>query len=294
MNPISFPKEYNYCAAFLTLACNLKCSYCINIMDFERKVIYWENKPLDGDAWIKALNRIEAREDLPITFQGGEPTVHPAFYEIVRGVDKPMDLITNIQFDPQEFMDEVPKTKFMRHAPYASIRVSYHPEQMKLEPTVEKVVKLQENGYQIGVWMVEHPNWLDALEQARFTFSKYQVDFRTKELLGRVDDKVYGHLKYKNAVGSDDLKYCKCRTSELIIGPSGKVYRCHSDLYNLRADIGHILDDNFNLDREFKDCYFYGDCSGCDIKVKTNRFQEFGHTSVEIIDIEGDENENIR
>ena len=29
-------------------------------------------------------------------------------------------------------------------------------------------------------------------------------------------------------------------------------------------------------------CDVYGHCNPCDIKVKTNRFQEFGHTSVQI------------
>ena len=36
---------------------------------------------------------------------------------------------------------------------------------------------------------------------------------------------------------------------------------------------------------EYRDCYVYGDCNPCDVKVKTNRFQQFGHTSVDIIDI---------
>jgi hypothetical protein len=32
-------------------------------------------------------------------------------------------------------------------------------------------------------------------------------------------------------------------------------------------------------------CYNFGDCNPCDVKIKTNRFQEYGHTSVEIINI---------
>jgi len=36
---------------------------------------------------------------------------------------------------------------------------------------------------------------------------------------------------------------------------------------------------------EYRDCKFYGDCNPCDIKVKTNRFQQSGHTSVDIINI---------
>jgi len=36
---------------------------------------------------------------------------------------------------------------------------------------------------------------------------------------------------------------------------------------------------------EYRECYFYGDCNPCDVKIKTNRFQQYGHTSVDIIDI---------
>jgi MoaA/NifB/PqqE/SkfB family radical SAM enzyme len=30
MRPIVIPETHNYIAVFLSLACNLKCSYCIN------------------------------------------------------------------------------------------------------------------------------------------------------------------------------------------------------------------------------------------------------------------------
>ena len=68
----------------------------------------------------------------------------------------------------------------------------------------------------------------------------------------------------------------------LIIGPDGHVFRCHADLYEGREAIGHLLDKEVPLPGEFRECGFFGFCNPCDIKVKTNRFQEFGHTSVEI------------
>ena len=65
------------------------------------------------------------------------------------------------------------------------------------------------------------------------------------------------------------------------------MYRCHADLYKGRNPIGHILDEYFTEDsiEEFRECSFFGDCNPCDVKVKTNRFQVFGHTSVEIRNI---------
>lgn len=285
MKPIKLIDGYNYCAAFLTLGCQLKCSYCINIQQYERKVLAKKRKAMTAKDWIQALNRIEATPDLPITLQGGEPTSHPDFYEIINNVFKPMDLLTNVQFDVDRFIREVPKKKFWRNAPYASIRISYHPEQMKLYDTVMRVKKLVMAGYQVGVWMVEVPEQMDIVGEAEHAFTNTaKCTFKVKELLGEHKGKIYGTYKYPNSVDApeDSWKKVLCRTSELLVAPDGSIHRCHSDLYNLREGIGHVLDNEFTLDRLYRDCGVYGNCSGCDTKLKTNRFQEFGHTSVQI------------
>ena len=237
--------------------------------------------------WITALNRIEATEKLPLSIQGGEPTSHKDFYEIIQGVYRPMDLLTNCQFNIDDLIKNVPTTKFKRQAPYASIRVSFHPEQMDLINTVNRVSRLHMAGYQVGVWMVEVPEQMEVFSEAKYQFQSRGIDFRGKELLGEHKGKVYGHFKYPGAVGStpQDYKTCLCRTTELIIAPDGSIHRCHSDLYNLRWGIGHILDKEFSLTHTYRFCPVFGDCSGCDIKIKTNRFQEHGHTSCEIINI---------
>ncbi len=74
-----------------------------------------------------------------------------------------------------------------------------------------------------------------------------------------------------------------CKTTELIVGPGGEVYRCHHDLYEGFPPIGNLLDEAFQIKDIFKPCSVYGFCNPCDIKVKTNRFQQYGHTSIEII-----------
>ena len=289
MQPIKLFEPYNYCAVFLTLACNLKCSYCINLMnDYDRRKIHHGRPPMSAGDWITALQRIEASEDLPITLQGGEPTVHPYFYDIVQGIEKPMDLLTNVQFDIEKFIRLVPTHKFRRAAPYASIRVSYHPEQMQLADTVSRVKSLLDAGYQVGVWSVLVPEWETHIKEvAQPEFLRAGIDFRLKEMMdgGNRDGTQCGTYKYPDSVGAKILRSCLCRTTELLVAPDGSVHRCHSDLYNLRRGIGHILDKDFKLDREFRECAVYGDCSGCDVKITTNRHSIPGWTSVEIKDI---------
>lgn len=283
--------DHNYVAFFLSFSCNLKCAYCINLHDSGSRLKQSQRQNMSVSDWIAAANRLVLRDDLPLTLQGGEPTLYPEFFRFVNDV-KPeikMDLMTNLMFDVDRFIANVPVWRFTREAPYAAIRVSYHPGQNSIDDLISKTVKLQEAGFRIGLYGIEHPDpeirrhILEVQEQCL----KLGLDFRLKEFLGEHNGTMYGTFKYDGCVQSALLKQCECRTTEIIVDPSGFVYKCHADIYNGRAPMAHILDEYFdenNLD-EFRECLHYGTCNPCDVKVKTNRFQIFGHTSVEIRNI---------
>ncbi len=280
MKPIVIPETYNYIAAFLSLTCNLKCSYCINKFEEGR----FSTERISGEEWVRGLNRIVSREDLPISLQGGEPSLHKDFIYILNNL-KPelnIDILTNLQFNEDEFVKAVDPNRVKRDSPYASIRVSYHPETMKLDHLVKKVLKLLDNGFSVGIWGVLHPSQKDEVLRAQEHCKSLGIDFRTKEFLGEHDGQMYGTYRYDGACDRKFEKNVLCKTTELIMGPNGKIYRCHSDIYENREPVGSILDPDFQIKEEFLDCNAFGHCNPCDIKVKTNRFQEFGHTSVEI------------
>ena len=117
--------------------------------------------------------------------------------------------------------------------------------------------------------------------------SIYNIDFRMKEFLGWNGERFCGTMKYTDACSGLAVgKAVKCKTTEMLIGPSGFIYKCHRDLYAGGTPIGHILSEEpLQLDI-WRRCEYFGECNPCDIKVKTNRFQEYGHTSVEIGEIE--------
>lgn len=280
MRDIVIPKTYNYIAVFLTFRCNYRCSYCINYFEVERL----PKGELSGKDWIKGINRILSRDDLPVTLQGGEPTVHKDFYYIINHI-KPqlnIDILTNLQFDIDEFIRNVEPGKVNRKAPYASIRVSYHSEVMDLEETIQKTLKMLKAGFSIGIWGVLHPKQKDIILKAQDKCKELGIDFRTKEFLGEYEGKLFGTYLYEGACAKVDKKRVLCKTTELIIGPNGNIYRCHSDLYANREPIGNLLDPDFKIEDKYRICDYYGHCNPCDIKIKTNRFQQFGHTSVKI------------
>jgi len=280
LKSIIMPKSHNYIGVFLTFECSLHCDYCINY--FNKSVI--ERGVISGEEFVKGLNRIVSRDDLPVTLQGGEPSHHPDFYYIVNNI-KPelnIDILTNIQFDVDEFIKKIDPNRIKRKAPYASIRVSYHPQKMDLDDTVNRVLKMQDAGFSMGVFTVTHPLNEEMLHKMQARCKEVGIDFRTKEFLGKYQGKLYGSYKYEGACEGKFKKKVKCRTTELLIDSEGKIYRCHTDIYNGKNSIGHILEPTFQIDDKFRDCDYFGQCNPCDTKVKTNRFQQFGHTSVEI------------
>lgn len=280
MQPLIIPTHYNYIAVFLTLSCNLTCSYCINRFDD----FHYTKGHLTGEEWLQGLNRIVSRPDLPVTIGGGEPSLHLDFTDIIRGITPNLniDLLTNLEFDIDRFMAEIPPERIKREAPYASIRVSYHPEVMALAPLMAKVQKLLHAGYSIGIWGVLHPSQEEEILRAEEQCRQEGIDFRTKEFLGECNGEMHGTIRYPGACDRTAAKKVLCRTTELIVGPTGHIYRCHSDLYEGRTPIGHLLDQSFQIDNNFRPCEWFGHCNPCDVKVKNNRHQKFGHTSVEI------------
>ncbi len=280
MKSIAIPENYNYIGIFLTFACNLQCSYCVN--NFEQNI--GKRKNISGKDWIKGLNRIISRDDLPITLQGGEPSLHTDFIYIINNL-KPqlnIDILTNLQFNVEEFITKVSPDRIKRKAPYASIRVSYHPEQMNLDEIIKKTLTMLKAGFSIGIWGAMHPVYKEIILEAQSKCQKLGIDFRTKEFLGEYNNNLHGTYKYPGACDKKFRKKVLCRTTEFLIGSQGDIFRCHADLYAGTNPIGHILDPDFQIEDNFRDCLNFGHCNPCDIKIKTDRFQRCGHTSVEV------------
>lgn len=284
LEKIQLPKRYNYIACFLTLDCNLKCAYCINLFGVSNKS---KKRIISGKQWAEGLNRIICSNDLPVTLQGGEPSLHPDFFEVIKNIKKGLniDILTNLCFDVDRFIKEVNPNRLSRSAPYPNIRVSYHPYYVDLGDLIKKALKMQQAGFSIGIFCIRHPKFKKQALSAQKQCLKFGIGFRIKEFLGEFNGRISGTYFYPAAIGSIKRKSCLCRTSELIIGPDGRVYRCHHDLYKDFVPVGNLLDPDFKIRDIFRKCKEFGDCNPCDVKIKTNRFQVHGHTSVEIKNI---------
>lgn len=280
MQSLVVPSNTNYIAAFLSFSCTLRCPYCINHHGGDLV----KGRRMSGEDWVAGINRLNLPPDLPVTLQGGEPTVHKDFYQIVAGI-KPslnIDMLTNLEFDVEEFAAKVPPERMKRDAPYASIRVSYHRGQSDFKKQLEKGLYLVKRGYSVGFWAVDSPEYPLETREAQREAQSLGIDFRLKEFLGPWKGVEYGTVRYNDSVNSRYLSYCECRTSEVLLAPDGKVYRCHSDLYAARLPIGHITDGSLPLVGTWVPCAVFGKCNTCDTKIKTDRHQRGNHSSVTI------------
>jgi len=281
---MKLPIRYNYAEAYLTLRCNLGCSYCIN----DNSGVKRNRKELSADEWAKALNRIDFGET-PLTLGGGEPTLYKGFYNLLDKLkpDIQVDLLTNLTFNVDEFIKKTKPERFTQNniPSYKSIRASFHPEKHNPKDLVDKAAKLQNEGFQIGIFALNHPkNMIKNMEIAELA-RKNKIYFFIKDFLGWFDGQLFGYYKYPKGLDGD-RKLADCRTKELLIAPDGEIYRCHRDLYHAENPVGHLLDENFEIQDVFRPCKNYGLCNPCDLKLKTNRFFQMGNCSVEIIENE--------
>jgi MoaA/NifB/PqqE/SkfB family radical SAM enzyme len=257
----------NYIGVFLTFKCRMGCGYCIN-----RAGTLAPRTEISVDEWMKILGPLQTREDLPISLQGGEPTEYPGFYELatrLHEAGKRVDVLTNGEFDVNEFIRNTVPQMFQRSAPYASIRFSFHAKTDEVL-LVWKVMKLASLGYSVGIWGLDHPSMTDRNKRLAGWCKEMDIDFRMKEYL----DETHGTYKYPDAVTGKKEIAVHCFPSEILFAPDGKIHPCHHFLYS--GDMG-----SENLVSCLR-CGDYGLCNPCDVKLKTNRLQEAGHCSVRI------------
>lgn len=272
-------KEINYIECYLTLRCNLNCSYCIN----DNNTVKRKRNEMIGESWIEQLNDINFGE-IPLTIGGGEPTIHKDFYKILKGL-KPeikVDLLTNLQFDVDEFIANVSPDRFTQKedSAYKSIRVSYHAEQMNPQELVNKASKLQEAGFRIGIFGLTNPMLgIQNNMMAEYTRQK-KIFFHSKDFMGELNGQMYGTYKYPEGL-SGKLENVLCKSREILIAPDGFIYKCHRDLYKSENAIGEL---KHSLPKpQYRKCSNFGDCNYCDLKLKANYFLNGIDCQVDII-----------
>ena len=287
MNNIIVPADYDYVGIYLTDECFLRCPYCITSHHGSNFIGRRSANYLSPGEWVRALNRLVLPENVPITLQGGEPFLYKGIWEILDNVTHKVDIMTAMP--PSLRKESFLKLKSLdwnkRESPYPTIRVSFHKGQNNFKELVDRIAELDDI-LSIGLYYLSHPAISETEIAAMKNYAKEKnVEFRSKEFLGTHNGKMHGSIKYP---GSTEGKIrgitVHCKNTVVPVAPGGEIYLCHSDLYFNRRDrsLGNILDDTFTFPDGYLPCSNFGLCSECDVKIKTNRYQRYGYTSVDI------------
>lgn len=273
MKEIKVPDNYTYIAAFLTFACNYRCEYCINRFEsfyFAQS----RNVTLLGKDWVKALNKLKT--DLPVTLEGGEPTLHKDFYYIINNLKEELDIhiLTNLNFDITEFINKIDPVRLDGKSNYATIRATYHPTEIDADDFLRHAKVLKDVGFDIGLYGILHPELEPLIFRCKDKADKMGLDFKVKDYLGFYLGKLWGKYEHKDACLMEKKRKVNCRTSELLIAPNGEVYRCHHDLYKGCSELGNITDEGFRIYDVMRGCSNYGYCNPCDVALKTFKNDE--------------------
>ena len=278
---ITVPERWSYIECYLTLRCSFGCRWCINASNIN---LIRKRKELTAREWIIALNNLDTH-GLPVTLGGGEPTMHPEFYPVVNGTEQKFDLLTNGSFDVSKFLKNTKPDQFYKSKEkhYKSIRISFHPGYSEQEKILNVAKRLNDAGYSAGIFGTSYPENLRFNNEFTEMASMAGIFFFIRDYLGWYENRLMGDYYYPNALNGHKKK-CKCRTSELLVDPTGTIYRCHADLYEEKMAIGNILNMAFDLTDEFMPCDRYGTCNFCDIKRKLGPDLKSSRCSVEIIE----------
>ena len=242
---------------------------------------------MSAQEWAKGLNRWSLPKHVPITLQGGEPFLYKGIWDILENIGYKVDIMTALPsfLTIEHFLKLRTLAWNQRPAPYPTIRVSYHKGQNDFKELVGRIAGL--NGLlSIGLYYLSHPSISEQEITEMKAYAKEKgVEFRSKEFLGVYNGRSYGTVKFPQAVvGRRTGIKVVCKNTVAPIAPNGDIYLCHSDLYFNRRDraLGNILDTSFKFPQKHIACSNFGLCSECDIKIKTNHYQQFGYTSVNI------------
>ena len=170
--------------------CNYNCAYCYAPKPQD---ITFENNPNNVAKYEKAENIIDSWKNIydkygssRIRLDGGEPSIYPNFFEIIKELSKihRLQMNTNLSFDVNKFCD-VSNPETIR------VDASLHCEYTKLETFVEKLNILKQKGYKLTVSYVGYPDFLENIPLAKKAIQTMNIPFFVHPYSGFYEDRQY-------------------------------------------------------------------------------------------------------
>lgn len=285
------PAAFNsYWGVFLTLQCNFTCSFCIQKL--AGPIPHYELK--SGKEWVRALNGIEGRSRprflrrakiKKLALIGGEPTLHPDFFEIVNGLDNNWSVTVTTNLGSPVFKDISFFAGKIKRRPRLRVHPSFHDNNIAAPDFIKRVKALRKQGLVVNrVFTVCYPpdnpalfkEYSEAfrkeglfLERQRYNgyYQGHLYPFEGDESQYEFKDNIRDYAAYKQACAQECRKDIHCKMNKVLFAPDGSIYNCHYKVYNKTADsYGNIFSSDVpsSIPQGYFLCHDYGFCNPCD------------------------------
>lgn len=239
----------------VTKRCNLTCEYCFGmITDPSIKV-----NSLKIDKLMETLDR--SGNTFRISFTGGEPTMVPNFFEVLKEVCKNH----YISFNTNLITKNILKLTEIDPSRILNIHASLHYDELIKKKLLDRFVNnfqtLKDSGFNIYAEAVAYPSFLTRIDEMKQILSDRKIDFQFAPFFGRYKDKIYPEsysdleLKLFNisknnlAFFSQKRNLCNAGFNAAVVFSNADVYPCHQ----IKCKIGNIYE-NLNLSDTLVSC----------------------------------------
>lgn len=275
MNELPWRSPMNRWVLYITYRCNYNCAYCIqkdwHVEKNIDRIITRQFKELPGEVWVGSLASLPYRPPLAI-ITGGEASLHADFYEIIIGllqVKYPLELTTNLSFDPDEFIKMF--KEFDLTLP--SLFTSYPPEYADPEEFISKFVKLSEsktigkmqlNRVDCDIYpQLRSKKFDDNIKRFKGLCKKKNLEFTSAEMRSqRTADAFYRKIDRR---GRKITMPMECTSGWVEIAPDGQIYNCHYHFHLGTHSFGNMQDlKNLKYMPQHMEWFSCGDYGWCD------------------------------
>lgn len=243
-NPAKFD---GHLRIYPTLACNLRCEYCVNEEMGCRPFKYDMASP---EKWVEAINR----ENRHVVLTGGEPFLYPGILELINGVNPDLKLrvYSNFCLDLSGVLGKISRP--------VHFFISWHPQERADRDVFLANLKLMRE----NELLTADIHAIDAMETAKvlsddLAFFKehgfnigLDSDQRTFEGAGQMRN----HLAV-------------CSKTIYLIGPDGTRFQCVSRLVRNDEPMENMLEGPLGPEEAVSECSYFGTCAPCDALGET-------------------------
>lgn len=232
-------------------SCNYCCPYCGVWKDNPDKDIH-----LTVEEWDLIWSRLyDKYGSCHIYMSGGEPSVYPGFYDLVRRLSAKhsIEICTNLSWEVDKLIPEITPSRL-------KVAATFHPSQAKFEDFFQKTIKVRDYLPNAQVYYVaysgqqikEMPERSAMLKKHEVSLIPYplrgdQVVLNTEEeekIIREVSPYRGEKIEYQLKKISPKGKSCRAGQCYAVIRTDGRVDRCSQ--YHT-GEVGNFFDKSFKL-----------------------------------------------